>query len=110
MRILIRAVLVCGLLLSGMSSSAVRLTDQSDASFAWKAKWISAPWSTERDGAEADGSRPMPMFRSEFVLTAKPAKAQLRIVGLGQWHATLGNASGVRSVEPAGLHGAWSDY
>lgn len=52
----------------------------------------------------------MPIFRREFVLKAKPVRAELRIVGLGQWQASLGNASGVRSVEPAGLHGAWTDY
>ena len=52
----------------------------------------------------------MPIFRHEFVLKAKPAKAELRIVGLGQWQASLGSANGVRSAEPAGLHGAWTDY
>ena len=103
MRAWVRAVLVCGLLLPVMSSSA-------SAPFAWKAKWIAAAWSTERDGAEADGSRPMPIFRHEFLLKARPAKAELRIVGLGQWQASLGNANGVRSVGPAGLHGAWTDY
>jgi alpha-L-rhamnosidase len=110
MRAWIRAVLVCGLSLSAMSSSAARLTGQSSAPFAWKAKWIAAPWGTERDGAEADGSRPMPIFRREFLLKAKPTKAELRIVGLGQWQASLGNARGVRSVAPPGLHGAWTDY
>ncbi len=52
----------------------------------------------------------MPIFRREFVLKEKPKKAELRIVGLGQWQASVGNASGVRSVEPPGLHGAWTDY
>ncbi len=52
----------------------------------------------------------MPIFRHEFVLKEKPTKAELRIVGLGQWQASLGNASGVRPVESAGLHGAWTDY
>ncbi|HEX4156671.1 MAG TPA: family 78 glycoside hydrolase catalytic domain [Acidobacteriaceae bacterium] len=76
----------------------------------WTAKWIAAPWSTERDGAEADGSRPMPIFRREFVLREKPVEAILRIAGLGQWQATLGHADRVMAVEPAGLHGAWTDY
>src|ERR1019366_2058278 len=31
----------------------------------WTARWIAAPWSTPRDGAEVDGSRPMPVFRRE---------------------------------------------
>lgn len=116
MRVLNRAVLVCGILLSAMCSSAVLGASQTagpsqtDASFVWKAKWIGAPWSSERDGAEADGSRPMPIFRREFVLKAKPAKAELRIVGLGQWEASLGNAGGARSVESPGLHGAWTNY
>src|ERR1700744_2263809 len=103
MRAWVRAVLVCGLLLPVMSSSA-------SAPFAWKAKWIAAAWSTGRDGAEADGRRPRPIFRHEFLLKARPAKAELRIVGLGQWQASLGNANGVRSVGPAGLHGAWTNY
>lgn len=101
---------MCGLLLSAMSSSAAGLTGQNSMPFAWKAKWIAAPWSTVRDGAEADGSRPMPIFRREFVLKAKPTKAELRIIGLGQWEASVGNARGMRSVEPPGLHGAWTDY
>src|SRR5215472_6835434 len=110
MRVLVRAVFVCGLLLSAVSSSAMEPGSQTTAPFVWKAKWIAAPWSTERDGAEADGSRPMPVFRREFVLKAKPVKAELRIIGLGQWQASLGDAAGVQSVEPDGLHGAWTDY
>jgi len=76
----------------------------------WSAKWIAAPWSTERDGAEADGSRPMPVFRREFMLRAKPKRAILRIVGLGQWQATLAHGGNARLVEPKGLLGAWTDY
>ncbi len=74
------------------------------------ARWIQAPWSTETDGAEADGSRPMPVFRREFLLHENPTNAVLRIVGLGQWQASLGHAGHVESVEPAGLHGDWTDY
>jgi len=110
MRALNRVVLVCGILLLGIVSSAAAQTSQNVPGFVWKAKWIAAPWSTERDGAEADGSRPMPVFRREFVLKAKPVKAELRIIGLGQWQASLGDAAGVQSVEPDGLHGAWTDY
>src|SRR5215469_14245060 len=109
MRVLVTAVFVCGLLLSAISSSAMKSGNKTTP-FVWKAKWITAPWSTERDGAEADGSRPMPIFRREFVLKAKPAKAELRIVGLGQWQASLSDANGVHSVNAAGLHGAWTDY
>ncbi len=52
----------------------------------------------------------MPVFRREFVLRAQPKNAVLRIVGLGQWQATIGYAGHVQSVEPAGLHGDWTDY
>ncbi len=52
----------------------------------------------------------MPIFRREFVLKSKPTKAELRIVGLGQWEASLSDGSRVQSVEAAGLHGAWTDY
>src|SRR5215469_3245671 len=99
MRALNRVVLVCGILMSAMVSSVTAQTSQNVTGFVWKAKWIAAPWSTERDGAEADGSRPMPVFRREFVLKAKPVKAELRIIGLGQWQASLGNAAGVQAVE-----------
>ena len=101
---------MCGVFLSATFSSAVKLGSQTAAPLAWKAKWIAAPWSTERDGAEADGSRPMPIFRHEFVLKAKPTKAELRIVGLGQWQASLSHAARFQPVEAAGLHGAWTDY
>lgn len=80
------------------------------AEAAWKAHWIEAPWSTERDGAEADGSRPMPVFRRGFTLRAKPVEAILRIVGLGQWQARIGSDGHVNLAQPRGLHGAWTDY
>jgi alpha-L-rhamnosidase len=48
----------------------------------------------------------MPMFRREFVLRGRPAKAELRIAGLGQYTATV---DGIEA-EPTGLHQAWTDY
>jgi alpha-L-rhamnosidase len=72
----------------------------------WEGRWIQAPWSTERDGAELDGSRPMPVFRREVVLHGNPTKAELRIAGLGQYAATV---NGIQ-VEPNGLHQAWTGY
>jgi alpha-L-rhamnosidase len=72
----------------------------------WTAKWIGAPWSTVRDGAEADGSRSMPIFRREFQVRGKVAKAELRIAGLGQYEARLDGAL----VGEPGLHQAWTDY
>lgn len=74
------------------------------------AHWIAAPWSTQRDGAAADGNRPMPIFRREFSVRSKPAAATLQIVGLGQWQAALACGKHTTPVEPEGLHGDWTDY
>ena len=52
----------------------------------------------------------MPVFRREFSLRAKPRKAVLRIVGLGQWQATIGHAGHAQPLEAKGLHGDWTDY
>jgi hypothetical protein len=76
----------------------------------WIAKWIQAPWSTVRDGAEADGSRPMPIFRREFTVRGKVTKAELRIAGLGQFEARIGSETGSQLVGQPGLHQAWTDY
>lgn len=72
----------------------------------WAAQWIQAPWSTERDGAELDGSRPLPVFRREFTVSRRPVKATLRIAGLGQYDARIDG----KAVTPEGLHQAWTDY
>ncbi len=74
------------------------------------AKWIQAPWSTERDGAELDGSRPMPIFRREFMVRGTVASATLRIAGLGQYEARIGSEGRMELVAPRGLHQAWTDY
>ncbi len=76
----------------------------------WTAQWIGAPWSTVRDGAETDGSRPMPVFRREFAVHGTVTRAELRIAGLGQFEARIGTQDGVRLVGPRGLHEAWTDY
>jgi alpha-L-rhamnosidase len=73
---------------------------------AWTAKWIEARGSTERDGAELDGSRPMPVFRRGFVLKKRPVEARLRIAGLGQYDAWVNG----EPVGHSGLHQAWTDY
>lgn len=72
-----------------------------------QAHWVGAPWSTVRDGAEADGSRPMPIFRREFRVQQKPVSAVLRIAGLGQWEVTV---DGKSLLPGAGLHQSWTDY
>jgi alpha-L-rhamnosidase len=76
----------------------------------WTARWIQAAWSTSRDGAELDGSKPMPIFRHEFTVRTRPVKAMLRIAGLGQYEARIGSKSGMHLVTPRGLHQAWTDY
>lgn len=95
---------------AGAAAQQAKGADTVQATAFERAHWIAAPWSTERDGAEEDGSRPLPIFRRDFVLRAKPVKATLRIVGLGQWDAWLGDTQRARPVMPAGLHGAWTDY
>jgi len=72
----------------------------------WTAKWIAAPWSTERDGAELDGSRPMPVFSRQFTARPGVVSATLRIAGLGQYEARINGAA----VAPNGLHQAWTNY
>ena len=72
----------------------------------WHAAWIAAPWSSVRDGAEMDGSRPMPEFRRDVDVRGEVTTAELRIAGLGQWDVMV---DGVPAVA-AGLHGSWTDY
>ncbi|HEX9201322.1 MAG TPA: family 78 glycoside hydrolase catalytic domain, partial [Acidobacteriaceae bacterium] len=76
----------------------------------WTARWIQAPWSTERDGAEVDGSKPMPVFRREFAVRQKVTKATLRIAGLGQYEGRIGSKGEMHLVALHGLHQAWTDY
>lgn len=76
----------------------------------WTAQWIGAPGSTVRNGAELDGSRPMPIFRKQFQVHGKVSHATLRIAGLGQFEATLGSSKDVHAVGSPGLHQAWTDY
>ena len=83
-------------------------TEAQSITSAWKAKWISAPWSTERDGAELDGSRPMPIFRRSFTLRRRPVSAILRISGLGQYEVHLNSSASIDA--PHALHQAWTDY
>jgi alpha-L-rhamnosidase len=94
--------LVC----AGFAMAAQRSASSMTSAEEWKGKWIEAPWSTERDGAELDGSRPMPVFRREFVLRERPVKAELRIAGLGQYVATVNGVD----AGPDGLHQAWTGY
>ncbi len=99
----IKAILVLaglGALLAGIPVVA-----QAKVESAWVGQWIQAPWSTARDGAELDGSLPMPVFRHEFELK-KPAKGTLRIAGLGQYQLFVDG----KQVSARGLHQAWTDY
>ena len=94
------------LLCAGSGVAAQRAASSSTSADQWRGKWIAAPWSTERDGAELDGSRPMPVFRKEFTVRGGVVKAELRIAGLGQYEMRLDGAS----VGEPGLHQAWTDY
>jgi alpha-L-rhamnosidase len=76
----------------------------------WTAQWIAAPFSTPRDGAELDGSHPMPVFRKSFTASRHIASARFRIAGLGQWQATLTSADKQTPIAPPGLHQSWTDY
>src|ERR1017187_7538937 len=103
MRNKMKAMVLAGLVALGAGAGN---TQAPHADTGWAARWIMAPWSTERDGAELDGSRPMPVFRREFTVRAKVAKATLRIAGLGQYQVFLDG----KEVSPAGLHQAWTNY
>jgi hypothetical protein len=48
----------------------------------------------------------MPVFRREFTVRQKVAKATLRIAGLGQYDVRING----KAVTPDGLHQAWTDY
>ncbi|WP_235011691.1 alpha-L-rhamnosidase [Bryocella elongata] len=50
------------------------------------------------------------MFRRTFTVRARPVKATLRIVGVGQWDAWIADSHEARPVASPGLHGAWTDY
>ncbi len=79
---------------------------------AWIGHWIQAPFSTMRDGAEADGSRPMPVFRRSFNLSgASTQLAILKIAGLGQYVVLLdGKPLMVNPLHNFALLQAWTDY
>jgi alpha-L-rhamnosidase len=96
--------------LSAVLAAGAVPAKQPAAAEPWTARWIQAPWSTERDGAELDGSKPMPVFRREFTVRKKLMNATLRIAGLGQYEARVGNKGGMRLVAPHGLHQAWTNY
>jgi alpha-L-rhamnosidase len=100
---------ILGGMLAGVAQGQQKAADRPAAGIAgeaWTARWIQAPWSTVRDGAELDGSRPMPVFRREFAVAGKPVKASLRIAGLGQYVLSMDG----KPVSRAGLHQAWTDY
>jgi alpha-L-rhamnosidase len=70
----------------------------SDAPLA-AAKWIAPP-------AGTSASDPLPLVRKEFAVSAKPIKATLRIVGLGDYDARV---NGLR-VADTGINQPWSQY
>ena len=64
-----------------------------------QATWIAPP-------APFDAKAPLPLLRKEFSLAAKPAKATLRIVGLGDYDPRV---NGTRLAE-TGINQPWSQY
>ncbi len=102
------AVLLAGLGMTLVAGAAAVRSQSVDGG--WTGRWIQAPWSTERDGAELDGSKPMPVFRREFAVRKGVVKATLRVAGLGQFEARIGGKGGMRMVTPHGMHQAWTDY
>jgi alpha-L-rhamnosidase len=72
----------------------------------WKAQWIQAPFSSEKDGTALDGSHPMPVFRRAFALKRQPVQALLAIAGLGQYEARLNGSH----VGDAVIAQAWTEY
>ena len=110
MRLVNKLALVVGMSLVVAAGAQAGRAQAVPAGEQWAARWIQAPWSTERDGAELDGSMPMPMFRREFVVRGRVTKATLRIAGLGQYEARIGSKDRIELVAPQGLHQAWTDY
>jgi hypothetical protein len=115
MRIAVRAAILLGAILAASApaqsspdanSPAATSAHAAGVEPGWTARWIQAPWSTQRDGAEADDSQPMPVFRREFKLKKRPVSATLRIAGLGQYELHVNGAV----VSAPGLHQAWTDY
>jgi hypothetical protein len=64
-----------------------------------QARWIAPPSSTTATAAS-------PLFRKEFVVTARPAHASLRIVGLGDYDVSLND----RRLAETGINQPWSQY
>ena len=61
------------------------------------AQWIAPP-------AGGEGGRALPLFRKEFQLEAKPRKATLRIVGLGDYDPRCNG----RRLADTGINQPWS--
>lgn len=66
--------------------------------------FVRAQWIAPATPFSADG--PLPLFRKEFSLAAKPRKATLRIVGLGDYDVRL---NGERLAD-TGINQPWSQY
>jgi alpha-L-rhamnosidase len=79
----------------------------SSASMPWQASWIAAR-ADQPGGAnpQANASRPLPIFRYQFQIGKKLAKATLQISGLGQFEARING----RNVTNAVLTPGWTDY
>ena len=84
----------------GMAESALgRESHGSSVAAFGRAQWIAPP-------AGWDTGKGWPIFRKEFLLDARPRKATLRIVGLGDYDPSLNG----RRVSGIGINQAWSQY
>ncbi|MBI3849705.1 MAG: alpha-L-rhamnosidase N-terminal domain-containing protein [Verrucomicrobia bacterium] len=64
-----------------------------------EARWIAPPSSTATNAA-------LPLFRKEFVVTARPEHATIRIIGLGDYDISLNG----RRLAETGINQPWSQY
>ncbi|MCU0979540.1 MAG: alpha-L-rhamnosidase N-terminal domain-containing protein [Pirellulaceae bacterium] len=62
-----------------------------------QAQWMAPP---------AGAGQPLPLFRKEFSIEAKPCKATLRIVGLGDYDARVNG----KRLADTGINQPWSQY
>ena len=67
---------------------------------------LAAPFAQSRWIAPPARAAALPLFRKEFLLSAKPAAATLRIVGLGDYDARI---NGTRLAD-TGINQPWSQY
>ena len=76
---------------------ALKVRTASDPAPLAQVQWIAPP-------LKSDGSGPLPLLRKEFTADAKPTRATLRIVGLGDYDPRV---NGTRLAD-TGINQPWS--